>query len=60
MLGKGTLAITIEPEGGERYQGIVPMDAGNLSQCLEFYFQQSEQLSTKIKLSASPESLQVF
>ena len=55
MLGKGTLAITIEPEGGERYQGIVPMDAGNLSQCLEFYFQQSEQLSTKIKLSASPE-----
>jgi molecular chaperone Hsp33 len=55
LLGAGTLAITVEPEGGERYQGIVPMDAGSLSQCLEFYFQQSEQLPTKIKLSANAE-----
>lgn len=55
LLGNGTLAITIEPEGGERYQGIVPMDSGSLSQCLEFYFQQSEQLPTKIKLSANSE-----
>ena len=27
FLGNASLAITIEPEGGERYQGIVPMDA---------------------------------
>ena len=26
LIGAATLAITIEPQGGERYQGIVPMD----------------------------------
>jgi molecular chaperone Hsp33 len=52
FLGSATLAITIEPEGGERYQGIVPLDADNLSQCLEHYFNQSEQLLTQIKLCA--------
>lgn len=52
FLGNASLAITIEPEGGERYQGIVPMDADNLSGCLEHYFNQSEQLPTQIKISA--------
>jgi len=53
LLGSATLAITIEPEGGERYQGIVPMERDSLSSCLEHYFAQSEQLNTKIKLSAN-------
>ena len=52
LLGSATLAITIEPEGRERYQGLVPMDKDSLSECLEYYFDQSEQLSTKIKLAA--------
>jgi len=52
LLGSATLAITIEPEGRERYQGIVPIDKDSLSECLEHYFAQSEQLSTKIKLAA--------
>lgn len=52
ILGSATLAITIEPEGRERYQGLVPMDKDSLSECLEYYFEQSEQLSTKIKLAA--------
>lgn len=52
LLGSATLAITIEPEGRERYQGLVPIDKDNLSECLEYYFTQSEQLSTKIKLAA--------
>lgn len=52
LLGSATLAITIEPEGRERYQGIVPLDKESLSECLEYYFDQSEQLSTKIKLAA--------
>ena len=52
LLGSATLAITIEPEGRERYQGLVPMDKDSLSKCLEYYFDQSEQLSTKIKLTA--------
>jgi molecular chaperone Hsp33 len=53
LLGKGTIAITIEPEKGERYQGVVSMELDNLSDCLEFYFEQSAQLSTKIKLASS-------
>ncbi|MDA9599060.1 Hsp33 family molecular chaperone HslO [bacterium] len=53
FLGSATLAITIEPEGGERYQGIVPLDADHLSECLEHYFNQSEQLPTQIKLCAN-------
>ena len=53
LLGSATLAITIEPEGRERYQGIVPIDKDSLSECLEYYFVQSEQLSTKIKLAAN-------
>ena len=57
LLGSAILAITIEPEGKERYQGIVPLDGENLSQCLEFYFHQSEQLPTKIKLAANTESV---
>ena len=52
LLGKATLAITLEPEGKERYQGVVPLDEEHLSSCLEFYFYQSEQLPTKIKLAS--------
>jgi len=52
LLTNATLAITIEPDDGERYQGIVPIESPNLSGCLEHYFAQSEQLSTKIKLTA--------
>jgi molecular chaperone Hsp33 len=55
LLGNGVLVITIEPQRGEnfggkleRHQGIVPMDADNLSGCLEHYFQQSEQLATRL------------
>lgn len=48
LLGKGIMAITIEPEQGERYQGVVPMDSDNLAHCLEHYFYQSEQLKTRL------------
>ena len=56
LLGSATLAITIEPETGERYQGIVEMVSSKLSDCLEHYFQQSAQLKTKIKLAVSTKS----
>jgi molecular chaperone Hsp33 len=56
LLGSAILAITIEPEGKERYQGVVPLDGENLSKCLEFYFYQSEQLPTKIKLASNAKS----
>lgn len=52
LIGKGTLSITIDPAQGRRYQGIVPLEAGSLAGCLEAYFQQSEQLPTRIWLCA--------
>ncbi len=55
LLGQGQLAITIEPEKGQRYQGIVPLQKASLAQCLEDYFLQSEQLATRITLAADGE-----
>ncbi|CAM2834988.1 Hsp33 family molecular chaperone HslO [Vibrio neptunius] len=50
MMGKGHLVITIDPKKGERYQGIVGLDGDNLSEVLESYFANSEQLKTRIWL----------
>lgn len=47
---KGFMVITITPEKGERYQGIVALEKESISACLEDYFQQSEQLDTHIWL----------
>ncbi|WP_144392285.1 Hsp33 family molecular chaperone HslO [Pleionea sediminis] len=44
------MALTIEPEGGRRYQGIVPMHKPSLAENIEDYFAQSEQLATRIWL----------
>lgn len=59
LLGTSTLFITIEPKRTEnfqgkleRYQGIVPMEKDSLAECLEDYFAQSEQLSTRLWLAA--------
>ncbi|MFC3114446.1 Hsp33 family molecular chaperone HslO [Cellvibrio fontiphilus] len=67
LLGNGVLVITIEPQrtenfGGklERHQGIVPMDADNLAGCLEHYFQQSEQLATRIWFAANENTVSGF
>ncbi len=56
LLQNAKLVITIDPEKGTRYQGIVPLDGERLNQCLENYFQQSEQLPTRIWLTADAES----
>lgn len=47
---KGVLAITISPEKGERYQGLVSLNKASLAACLEDYFSQSEQLATRVIL----------
>jgi molecular chaperone Hsp33 len=52
LLGKGHLVITIEPDRGKRYQGVVPLERPQLAQCLEQYFAHSEQLATRILLCA--------
>lgn len=53
LLADGQLSITIDPKQGRRYQGIVSLDGHNLAACLEAYFQQSEQLSTRIWLTSN-------
>jgi molecular chaperone Hsp33 len=55
LLGDGRLAINIEPANGERYQGIVPLEGETLAACLEGYFQRSEQLPTRLWLTADEE-----
>lgn len=52
MLSGGQLVITIEPNKGQRYQGVVPLEGEHLHQCLEAYFERSEQLPTQIHLAA--------
>jgi molecular chaperone Hsp33 len=51
------LAITIEnpgldPREPQRYQSLVPLQAATLSEALESYFRQSEQLPTRLLLAA--------
>lgn len=54
LLGQGQMAITIEPDQGKRYQGIVPIDDDDqsLSRAVEDYFRQSEQIRTRLWLAA--------
>ena len=51
LLSGGTLAVTIERDNGERYQSLVPLVGETLATCLEGYFQQSEQLNTRMMLT---------
>lgn len=52
LLGRGMLVITLEPEDGPRYQGIVPLEGETLAACLEAYFARSEQIPTRLWLAA--------
>jgi molecular chaperone Hsp33 len=53
MFGQGRLVITIEPDNSEPYQGIVPLRGSNLAAALRTYFEQSEQLGTRLWLAAN-------
>ncbi len=53
LLGKGLVTITIRPDGGEPYQGIVPLTGATLAEAIEGYFAQSEQIPTRLWLSAA-------
>lgn len=48
MVGNGYLVITITPDEGERYQGVVGLEGDSVASCLESYFLQSEQLPTRL------------
>jgi len=53
LLGNAQLAITIDPDKGNRYQGVVPLERENLADCLAHYFELSEQLDTFLMLEAN-------
>ncbi len=52
LLGGGTFAMTIEPDGvRENYQGIAAIEGASLADCAEHFFKQSEQVPTRIRLA---------
>jgi molecular chaperone Hsp33 len=53
LIGEGNLTVTLETDdGAQRYQGIVPIDGERLAESLQTYFQNSEQLPTRLWLRA--------
>lgn len=62
QLGEGALLVlTIENPGlrndePQRYQGVVPVESAGLAEAFEHYFQQSEQLPTRLLLAADAEN----
>src|SRR5271155_1057286 len=54
LLGHGHLAMTID-QGPEmsRYQGLVPLEGGDLEQAAHEYFSRSEQIPTRVRLAVA-------
>ena len=53
LIGAGNLTVTLETdEGAHRYQGIVPITGERLTESLQGYFENSEQLPTRLWLYA--------
>lgn len=51
LFGQGYLAITFDlASGGQRYQGIVPLEGDTLAACCQEYFAQSEQVPTLLRI----------
>lgn len=52
LLGKGVFVMTLDRGADfERTQGMTPIEGESLSLCAEHYFQQSEQVPTKVRLA---------
>jgi molecular chaperone Hsp33 len=53
LIGAGNLTVTVETDdGGQRYQGIVPISGERLAESLQLYFENSEQLPTRLWLQS--------
>jgi molecular chaperone Hsp33 len=53
LIGAGNLTVTLETDdGAQRYQGIVPIGGDRLADSLQVYFENSEQLPTRLWLYA--------
>ena len=48
LFGDGRLVLTIKPDQGNAYQGIVNIEGELFSEMIEAYFKQSEQLKTRL------------
>ena len=54
VFGDAQMAITLEaPNRRERYQSLIPLEGDTLAQALEAYFTRSEQLPTRLWLTAN-------
>jgi molecular chaperone Hsp33 len=52
LLGNGRLAFTVDQNRrGQAYQGIVELSGATLTECMQTYFRQSEQLKTGLKIA---------
>ena len=52
LVGDGRFVITLDPkDGGQAYQGIVPLEGENIAEILQNYMQRSEQIDTRIWLA---------
>lgn len=57
LVADGRLVVSVEQGAGiTPWQGVVPLDGQTLAQCLERYFEVSEQLPTVIVLAANAQS----
>ncbi len=53
LIGPGNLTVTLETDdGAQRYQGIVPINGDRLADSLQGYFENSEQMPTRLWLHA--------
>ncbi|VEJ20625.1 Hsp33 family molecular chaperone HslO [Neisseria animaloris] len=53
--GNGVFVITLQPQDGDPWQGVVPLEGDSIAQMLINYMKRSEQLDTHISLAASDE-----
>ncbi|MBU1214692.1 MAG: Hsp33 family molecular chaperone HslO [Gammaproteobacteria bacterium] len=57
LVGDGRFVITLDPkEGGQAYQGIVPLEGDSIADILQGYMTRSEQLETRLWLAADANS----
>lgn len=55
MLGEGVLGMTVDQgQDMERYQGLVTLNNSTLTDAAHTYFQQSEQIPTRLRMAAGP------
>lgn len=56
LIQHGQFVITLDPEQGEAYQGIVPLEGETIAEMLENYMQRSQQIDTSLWLHCDGEN----